>query len=582
MRMLGIKKLLVLLISSLLILSTSFLSLSFYNYSKNMMVDLIIDSKNDSLSLISQKIDSILSSAKTISILLERDNEIYGTILSSNIETMNIPNIRAQIDQTYIKYYESFNQFGIDFYITCIAENGFQYSSKSEYTEFDFEKIQSMSWFTKNIAIKNDSYFTANFNDFDKSGNNHHTLTSVKNLRTKDGKYAGSILLCIPEESLLNMYNGIDSNNSIYILDELSRVISSRDTELLGTIPFELPDYQFVRGNENYQFSNNNFFYAKYTSEETRWTILEEIPMAIVMDPIEKLLIGIAAFFLFGCVFSIIISIYIAHKISKPLSLFCDAMEKSIDNKFEQITIKSSFSEIKTICIQFNQLTTNIKKLLQDIKEKEFQVNKAKFGFLRAQINPHFLYNTLFSIKCTVAMGKINEGSEMITILISMLKKSIESDLELTSLIDEINYISNYIKLQRLRYGNQLNFSVNVPNELLNFKILRFILQPIVENAIVHGIQQNNPEGHITISIYLDASDIIIQVYDNGIGLAPNEFNAIINNELSITSDSKTPHIGLVNINDRIHLNYGQEYGLFLDHTVKVGTCVSIRLPKIT
>lgn len=580
--MLGIKKLLVLLISSSLILSTFFLSLSFYNYSKNMMIELIVNSRNDSLSLVSQKVDSLLSSAKTISNLLERDDQIYGTLLSDNIEAMNIPNIRAQIDQTYIKYYESFNQFDMDFYIIFIAKNGFRYSSKSEHTDFDFEKIQSMSWFTKNIANRNDSYFTANFNDYDQFGNNHHTLTSVKNLRSTDGEYAGSILLCIPEESLLNMYLGIDSNSSIYILDELSRVISSKDTKLLGTIPFELQDYQFVRGKQNYQFSDNNFFYAKYTSEDTGWTILEEIPMAIVQDPIDNLVIGIAAFFLFSCGFSIIISIYIANKISKPLSQFCDAMENSIDNKFEHVTIKSSFSEIKTICIHFNQLTTKIKKLLHDIKEKEFQVNKTKFDFLRAQINPHFLYNTLFSIKCTVSMGKINEGSEMITILISMLKKSIESDLELTSLIDEINYINNYMKLQRLRYGNQLTLSVDISNELLNYKILRFILQPLIENAIVHGFQQNNPDGLITISVYLEADDIIIQVHDNGVGLTQERFNAILNNQLSKTSESKSSHIGLVNINDRVHLNYGHEYGLFLDCSMNVGTCICIRLPRIT
>lgn len=550
--------------------------------SKNSIVEMISKSRQDSLKLISRDTTTIKNSLDTIANLLERDDLVYGTMLNDDITHLNLPLIRSELGKIYAKYHESFSQMGVNFYFIFIAENGFTYSSKPNYTDFDFNKIKSMSWFSKNIAIMNDSYFVTNFNDFTKDGQDYFSIGSVKNFRSSSDKYVGSLLVCMDERNFSNSYsNLISASNSIFILDELSRVISHSNPNLIGTVPFELRDYKFTRSDQTYKImkvDHTDYLYSKFYSPSSGWTIVESIPLSRILAPLNQLVLRIIVIAIFLCLVGIYMAFFLSKNISQPLFEFCQNMKRFINRNLEEMKMKEPYLEIHQLCAGFNEMNKEIKQLLVDVKNKEQLVQKAKLDFLRAQINPHFLYNTLFSIKCTVAMKKNESACEMLTILISLLKDSIGSDSEYIPLINEIKYIKDYVKLQKLRYGNNLETCINIPPYLMNTKILRFILQPIVENCIIHGIEPNSGVGIIGIEVSEIPSGIQINISDNGVGIDKEIFYQNLNRSQNDSSDKS---IGLSNIHNRILLNYGKQYGLNLDENVSVGTCIQIKLPKM-
>ena len=581
----SIKKLLIITVSSMLVVLTVALTFACDLFFKNTMLQVLSEDHQNSLSLISQKTDSMINSANAISNLLCRDDIIVGALLSDEISLLNVPTIKAQIDQTYTKYYESFKQIDMYFQIMCMGKNGFLYSSKPDHTLYDFKKMQSYSWFTKAIANKTESYINTSFNDYnDKSKQNSYAIAVVRNIFTQNGDYAGSIIVCVPESIISNTYtNLVNNSNRIYVLDDLSVAISCNDKSKLGTVPFQLTDYRFVRGYNNYSIyesNNQKFFSAKYRSAATGWTVFEQIPLDDVLSPIKKFMWGTIYIAILGCFISIIISTFLAKKVSNPLQAFCDKMESITSNDFQAIDMKSNLIEINTISLQFNQLTDQVKNLMEDIKQNEQEINTAKFNFLKAQINPHFLYNTLFAIKCTVSMGKAEQACKMITILISLLRYSISSNDSKNTLLDESMYLSQYIKLQNLRCDDKITFKFNLPDSLMNVSILRFILQPIVENAIIHGMPANADKGLIVINFIDAGSDIVVEVCDNGKEFTQAELEVLLNDSNSKNNRESSSHIGLTNIQRRIQLNYGSDYHLFIGKDELYNTAVCVRLPK--
>ncbi|MBE6906417.1 MAG: hypothetical protein E7476_09120 [Ruminococcaceae bacterium] len=579
--MYSIKQMLQYSVSAMLVLLTALITVPFAIYYEHNMLQVLSEDRQDSLSLISQKADAIFSSAGAISDLLYRDELIAGTIMSDSTDMLNLPSIKAQIDQTYTKYYEAFKQIDVLFYIVCIANNGFQYSSRSDYKDTDFQRIRSFSWFTKHIASKTNRYIINTVNERD--GN--FSIAVIRNLFTQDGAYSGSIFVCVPESILSSTYNNlIDKQNKIYILDTLSVAISSNDKSKLGTVPFVVPDYRFVRGNENYsihQSQNQEFFSAKFTSETTGWTIYEQIPLVLIRRPIRQLLGQVIAIAVSGCMLSILLSTLLAKKISQPLQGFCSEMEFSIANYFEPIAVNYSLSEVQTMRSQFNRLLDKIVSLMEGIRQKEAEVNTVKFNFLKAQINPHFLYNTLFSIKCTVLMNQPQKASEMIEILISLLRNSINSNDSENSLLDESIYLTKYVELQNLRYDHNIALSINLPERFYTARILRFLLQPIVENAVLHGLTPDG--GKIIINVMDDEPDLLIEICNNGKSFTESELQAVLLSKESEQPKRKnsSTHIGLNNIQQRIQLHYGKNYGLFIRDNPDYNTAVCMRLPKI-
>ena len=210
--------------------------------------------------------------------------------------------------------------------------------------------------------------------------------------------------------------------------------------------------------------------------------------------------------------------------------------------------------------------------------EQLFNLNKrqAQYQALQNQINPHFLYNTLDSIAWMCEQGRNAEAVEMVNALARLFRISISRGHELIPIRSELQHAESYLQIQSHRYKNQFSYSFDVQEECLDYLCNKITLQPIIENAIYHGINGLVDEGEIRISCRADGDDILFTVEDNGTGMEPEQVQAILRKERSDHTG-----IGIKNVNDRLKIYFGPAYGITIDSVPDEGTRVYIRMPKV-
>ena len=235
--------------------------------------------------------------------------------------------------------------------------------------------------------------------------------------------------------------------------------------------------------------------------------------------------------------------------------------------------------EVKQLSKAFNIMVARIKMLMEQIITEQEEKRKSELKALQAQINPHFLYNTLDSI---IWMNE-NENYEGVSVMVAALARlfriSLSRGNEIISIGDELEHVKSYLTIQKVRYGDKFDYSIDADSTLLSRKTLKLILQPIIENAIHHGVSPLNEKGIIKISVSSESDKILFQVSDNGYGITPEILSELLVQESTSYHGSGSSGVGLKNVNERIKLCYGEEYGLEILSEVDVGTTVNIRIP---
>ncbi len=204
---------------------------------------------------------------------------------------------------------------------------------------------------------------------------------------------------------------------------------------------------------------------------------------------------------------------------------------------------------------------------------------------LQAQINPHFLYNTLDTIIWLAEDGKSSQVVSMVTSLSDFFRTVLSDGRDSIRISEEISHIRSYLEIQQFRYSDIMEYEIQIPDEIGEHSIIKLTLQPLVENALYHGIKNKRGMGKIRVSGEIQESTILLYVEDNGIGMLPDKLREL-NTLLSGTQSKKIPTekelgFGIVNVSERIQLNYGQEYGIYYESEYGTGTKVTVKIPVI-
>ncbi|MGL5086319.1 MAG: sensor histidine kinase, partial [Clostridium sp.] len=238
-----------------------------------------------------------------------------------------------------------------------------------------------------------------------------------------------------------------------------------------------------------------------------------------------------------------------------------------------KIVVKSK-DEIGELEETFNLMITWLDESIDEIKEKEKQKRVAELSFLQAQINPHFIYNTLTGIRALVSMNKNEDAEEMLYKFTKLLRNILPKANELISLEEEIKIIREYIELQEFRYPNSFRVLIDIEKTIKDVKVPLLILQPLVENAIFYSMESEKNDGVIEIRGYEKENSIYIEIEDNGKGMDREKIISVFNKKESIN------RVGLINVHERVQLNYGVDYGISIESNEGKGTKVIVRLPK--
>jgi two-component system sensor histidine kinase YesM len=275
-------------------------------------------------------------------------------------------------------------------------------------------------------------------------------------------------------------------------------------------------------------------------------------------------------------VFVLLISAFMSRKISRPIRKLKTSMEQVEQGDFNiSIHIKGT-DEVEQLSRRFNIMVARIRQLMDQIIGEQEAKRKYEFEVLQAQINPHFLYNTLNSIVRMVGTGKNEDVITSITSLSKLFRISLSRGKAIITVEEELEHIRNYLILQKIRYKNKFDYVIDIEDEVLPYLTIKLILQPIVENAIYHGIEFMTAGGLIQISARIEAGKILFQVRDNGVGIPPQMLQTIQSGQVQ---SEKGSGVGFKNVHERIKLFHGPDYGLEIESEPDEGTCVSIWMP---
>lgn len=330
------------------------------------------------------------------------------------------------------------------------------------------------------------------------------------------------------------------------------------------------------------------------TSPFTGWTTIGVFPMEESAFGVREITFNVVTFVFVVCMLGMTASFYLAYSISRPIGQLASFMSKAQSG---DLTIRywgNRSDEIGRLGRSFNAMLAQISRLLSLTELQAKQKREAELRSLQAHIKPHFLYNTLDTIHWMARSKGAEDIAEVVQSLSKLFRLGLSKGSDIIPLSDELEHIVSYLKIQHVRYSSKLDYSIEVEPHLRELYVLKLLLQPVVENAIYHGIKERRGPGHITIQVVERTGDLYLTVRDDGAGIPPDRLDSLRNRlEKAVGASGETAEpdmpvqdstgsgYGILNVQARIRLTYGEPYGLDISSKLGEGTEVTIRHPVV-
>lgn len=463
---------------------------------------------------------------------------------------------------------------------------------------FDFSKnndlrlgydVKTSEWFKNTLESKGKLYTNGvSENDFLLNPSPSISFSQVQyDFGTK--KMLGVLLI----NCSLNIFSDIDKTSisdqtSIYLIDENGKIIYDNSRTKIGTSleksVFNRID-QSKKGSFTYNSGKTMVVYNSFP--RFGWKLAAQIStsqMKANFEPTRNFILFIS-FAL--TIISFILALILSNSFTKPIKKLSNFMKNNHQN---QNTINSSYlslnDEVGVLYNEYNEMVNKISAFIKEQYQNKLVLLDSQMKALEAQINSHFLYNTLGSINSIAKIEKIESIETMSKALGDMFRYSIKTTSELVPLAEELNHVNNYLIIQKIRYGPKITYAFNIQEDLLQSRILKLILQPIVENSLYHGLELKKGKGELKIDIWSEAESMILEVEDNGVGMSSDQaakINEFLKEPPSFSDLGKRDKqsIGIKNVHSRIELYYGNNYGLTFESCLNEGTKVRIRIPLV-
>jgi two-component system sensor histidine kinase YesM len=273
-------------------------------------------------------------------------------------------------------------------------------------------------------------------------------------------------------------------------------------------------------------------------------------------------------------------ALLIARSISRPVRELVACMKRVEKGDLAARVDFRRGDELGVLGNSFNSMVERIKDLLDKVIEKQRRVRNSEIKALKAQINPHFLYNTLDSVNWLAQLNHVTEISVIVTELGQLLRNSISNGNDFSTVAESLETIQSYLRIQKIRYSDKFTAAIEVDPAIQQCQIPKLILQPLVENAIIHGLESKVGQGVLTVRGYQEGAELVFEISDNGVGISKKQL-AALNREMENEGDQASSSIGIPNVNRRIKLYYGNEYGLTIRSRRGRGTQIILRLPAV-
>lgn len=371
----------------------------------------------------------------------------------------------------------------------------------------------------------------------------------------------------------------ITQNGAVLLLDDGQILTSSspdRAEQLSGSLPAAFAD-----GWTEVNTSLGRFHVQSMILEDCGWTLAAALPRDDIFRTSRELRLEMLVVVLLPTAAAYFLAYRLSHSIARRLYRLNDTMHAVEHGDVSARVEPQGRDEIGQLMRSFSNMMTRIDTLMDEKLEQGQQIKALELKALQAQINPHFLYNSLDLINCTAIASNVPQISRMVNALARFYRLSLSRGREVIPLSDELKHAQLYVEIQNMRFENRVQVKWEIEPGVEQCSIIKIVLQPIIENAVIHGIfEREDKTGCLRIAAHRQQDDLIITVEDNGVGM--DEATRVANFSADASSANTKGGYGVRNINARLHLAYGPEYGLFCESEIGRGTCVTIRIPAQT
>lgn len=361
-------------------------------------------------------------------------------------------------------------------------------------------------------------------------------------------------------------------------------IVNTEGSIVFNSSPFDKEIIEAVTpGTEKLKVSGSNFRIRHTSSGTNDWEVFLVINESKLYRNIYRLTFLQVGLVLFSIILVVLVIFGVSLTISRQFERFQKKISRTSDPKQHALIRVDSNDEFRDLAEVYNEMMGRIDNLIDTVYSKELLLKSAEIKAFQAQINPHFLYNTLDCINGLVEMNRPDDIKKTVTALASIMRMSIKG-AEILTVRENLSYTEQYMYIEKIRYGDKLLFLSEIPESMMDYYMPKLIIQPLLENSIVHGISELLGKGMIGLFGREEEDAITFTVKDNGKGIPQNVIDLIESRQSSQEAEEQFSResIGLQNIQSRIQLMYGKEYGLTIKNIPAGGSSVTIRLPKLT
>lgn len=535
----------------------------------------------ESINNIDRQIEKTLRISVDLADILYLDKDLKYVIskeYASALDVLDAYNDYGKLNEYLMKYRE-INR------IKVYAQNPKLFNSGQFRRVSD--DIINTTWYTNALNSNGKSTWYYGKGELQKESG----LSLVRALKNRTGDFLGVIVIDVNNDMLNSILR--DQIFNTMLVNHEGYIVAAKDMNLVGHKNEEIGiDNEIIKESGKISQIIFNDKMSKIIVADLKigeygkdFKIVSIFPIDVIVGESNKM--GILGFTVIALslLASLILIYFLSSVISERVKLLIGDMHKVALGDFDVESNIHGNDEIGQLSRDLNVMIKSIKELIHEVYDIKLQrkqliirQNEIRFKMLANQINPHFLYNVLETIK----MKALCNSTEEIPVIVQLLSKIMRTNLELKSdfilLSSEIDHVLAYLKIQKYRYREKLNFSISVPDESNSYYILPLIIQPIVENAVIHGIENKIGSASISIDVQFRNDLLVVTIMDDGLGMNEETLESVIKS-LNVTEDYLGKRIGLSNIHQRIKICYGDDYGLEISSTARQGTTVRLLLP---
>lgn len=583
----------VIFISIICLIIPAVITLFIYNYlTKDTLKEQALSNANRELTIAGEYVDKLLEDMIYITNFIQVDAEM-NTILKANARSNTEPDSKQQykqfIDESKVnKTIDNITLVGKKSYVTILLKNGKSYTNYS-ISDFNPTTLFNEDWFAQMNKIKGyksvwietqPTMFTS------EKTNNPYQLSVARTLRDENLNIYGYVIVTIMENQVNQIFENMNGYEEMMLLDSSNRILSHRDDSRIG----ELFQYRSQLKEDNspniFQISKKDYLIAEHETSFAGWKLVSLVPYEAATNKINSIFNKVFIVQIISFTIFLILLTYSMQTVTKPLVHLGNVVDKVQSGDLKIRSLLRGQDEIGRLSKSFDHMLDRINEMIREITDTQERKRKAELAMLQAQINPHFLFNVLNSIRMKVLVKGDKESANMISSLSKLLRMTIDKDKETITLHEEIQIVLDYIRIMNMRQKDKIDVEIAVHEEAYPVRIPRFILQPIIENSIIHGLNQS--AGTIVVNTEMKEDEVIIVIEDNGQGMDEQALSHLRrklvqanSTESSITKNNKGfSSLGLSNVYERMYISFGPEFKLDIKSVPGKGTQVILIIPE--